>query len=70
MTGTECIAAVQEALGRDVPVVVISGHDAGRVQEDLARTDVPILSKPVRPAELRSVILAASVTLRGSRVAV
>ena len=70
VTGTECIAAVQEALGRDVPVVVISGHDAGRVQEDLGRTDVPILSKPVRPAELRSVILAASVKLCGSRVAV
>jgi hypothetical protein len=60
---------VQDASGRDVPVVVISGHAAGRVQEDPGRTDVPILSKPVRPAELHSFILAASVKLRGSHIA-
>ncbi len=59
VTGTDCIAAVRTRAGRDVPTVVMSGYDEARVREDLGSPDVTILSKPVRTAELRSVILAA-----------
>lgn len=64
VTGTECIMAVRNLAGRDVPAVVMSGHDEARVREDLGVPDIPILSKPIRPAELRSVILAKSVKVR------
>ncbi|WP_421423255.1 MULTISPECIES: hybrid sensor histidine kinase/response regulator [Agrobacterium] len=57
ITGTECISSVRERSGRDIPVVVMSGHDESRVRDDLGSADIPILSKPVRPAELRSIIV-------------
>lgn len=64
MTGTECIARVRLLTGWKVPAVVMSGHDAARVREDLADDEIPILSKPVRPAELRSAILLPTITAR------
>lgn len=57
MTGTECIANVRRLVGWDLPAVVMTGHDASRVREDLKDSSVPVLSKPLQPAELRSVIL-------------
>lgn len=57
MTGTECIARVRQLAGWKVPAVVMTGHAPSRVIEDIADSDIPILSKPVRPAELRSAIL-------------
>lgn len=64
MTGTECIARVRLLSGWRVPAVVMSGHDAARVREDLADDEIPILSKPVRPAELRSAILLPTIAAR------
>jgi len=64
VTGTDCIAAVRRLAGRALPAVVMSGHDEARVREDLGAPDIQILSKPVRPAELRSVLTAASLRLR------
>jgi signal transduction histidine kinase/CheY-like chemotaxis protein len=57
ITGTDCIRSVRERSGKGVPAVVMSGHDEARVREDLGSADIPILSKPVRPAELRSIIV-------------
>ncbi|WP_099050786.1 hybrid sensor histidine kinase/response regulator [Pararhizobium polonicum] len=57
-TGTDCIAAVRELAGRDVSAIVMTGHDEARVRADLGDAAIPILSKPVRPAELRSVLTA------------
>lgn len=62
-TGTECIATVRKLSGWNMPAVVMSGHDAGRVQEDLGYDQVPILSKPVRPAELRSVLMIVAMDM-------
>lgn len=56
-TGTECIATVREMNGWKVPAVVMSGHDDARIREEINDPEIPILSKPVRPAELRSVLL-------------
>lgn len=58
VTGTECIEAVRARLGWHVPAVIMSGHDAARLRDDLDDPDIPILSKPVQPAELRSVLSA------------
>ncbi|MGV1800899.1 ATP-binding response regulator [Agrobacterium vitis] len=67
VTGTECIQIVQDLIGRQMPAVVMSGHDEGRVREDLGSADIPILSKPVRPAELRSVVMVAALETRRTR---
>ncbi|MCF4129880.1 response regulator [Methylobacterium sp. SyP6R] len=64
VTGAECIAAVRRLAGHEVPVVVISGHDEARVREERGAPDMPILSKPVRPAELRSVVVAKSIVAK------
>lgn len=64
-TGSDCIAAVRALAGWPLPAVVMSGHDAVRVREELADDSIPILSKPVRPAELRSIIMAVSMEVSG-----
>ena len=64
VTGTDCIAAVRRLAGQALPAVVMTGHDAARVRADLGTADVPILSKPIRPAELRSVLVAARIGMR------
>ncbi|MBB3948590.1 signal transduction histidine kinase [Rhizobium skierniewicense] len=64
-TGSDCIVAVRTLVGWSLPAVVMSGHDATRVREELSDDSIPILSKPVRPAELRSIIMAAFLEFRG-----
>ncbi|CAA2144193.1 hybrid sensor histidine kinase/response regulator [Methylobacterium bullatum] len=64
VTGTDCIAAIRTLSGRDVPALVMTGHDQACVREDLGAPDIPILSKPVRPAELRSVIVSQRIRMR------
>ncbi len=63
VTGIECITAIRRQLGWRVPAVVMSGHDAGRLHEDLDDAKIPILSKPVQPTELRSVISAETLDM-------
>ncbi|MCR4266556.1 hybrid sensor histidine kinase/response regulator [Nitratireductor sp. ZSWI3] len=55
-TGADCILAVRKLVGRPIPAIIVTGHDETRVQRDLGDDTVPILAKPVRPAELRSVL--------------
>ncbi|UGX85195.1 ATP-binding response regulator [Phyllobacterium meliloti] len=57
-TGTDCIAYIRRANGRKIPAIVVTGHDENRVRDDVGDPQIPILSKPIRPAELRSTILA------------
>lgn len=57
-TGTDCIAAVRKFARRNVPAIVMTGHDEARVRADMGDASIPILAKPVRPAELRSVLTA------------
>jgi len=58
LTGGECVARLRHAAGRAVPAIVMTGHDADRVRHLTREAGVFVLSKPVRPAELRSVIVA------------
>ncbi|MGB3069474.1 MAG: hybrid sensor histidine kinase/response regulator [Ottowia sp.] len=61
-TGSECIAEVRRRTGRQVPAIVMTGHDPEKVRQLTEQPDVVVLSKPVRPAELRSVIVAQRLT--------
>lgn len=67
VTGTECIAETRRQLGWHVPAVIMSGHDAIRIREDLGDAEIPILSKPVQPTELRSVLSAKVLDLGRER---
>lgn len=57
-SGADCINHVRALSGRNVPAIIMTGHDVRRVQEQLGDDDIPILSKPVQPAELRSLLVA------------
>lgn len=56
VNGMECIAAVRKTQGALLPAIVMTGHDEGRISDIVDDADIPILKKPVRPAELRSAI--------------
>jgi len=64
-TGADCIAQVRALAGEAVPAIVITGHDEAKVRSYFDDPDIQILLKPVRPAELRS--LLHSKKLRKSR---
>ena len=57
-SGADCIEHVRRSSGRNVPAIIMTGHDIRRVQEQVGDSDIPILSKPVQPAELRSLLVA------------
>lgn len=64
-TGADCIATIQQMLGHAIPAIIMTGHDEVRVREELGDEHIPILAKPVRPAELRSVLTTQIVANRG-----
>lgn len=65
-SGADCINHVRAVSGRNVPAIIMTGHDVRRVQEQLADKDIPILSKPVQPAELRSLLVALKLKARAA----
>ena len=57
-TGIECIDEVRRQRGWAVPAMIITGHDIEKIQAALHDRQIAILSKPVRPAELRATLRA------------
>jgi signal transduction histidine kinase/CheY-like chemotaxis protein len=55
-TGIECIDDVRQQRGWAVPAMIITGHDVEKIQAALHDRHIAILSKPVRPAELRATL--------------
>jgi signal transduction histidine kinase/CheY-like chemotaxis protein len=55
-TGIECIDDVRKQRGWAVPAMIITGHDVEKIQAALLDRRIAILSKPVRPAELRATL--------------
>jgi signal transduction histidine kinase len=55
-TGIGVIARLREASGRDVPAIVITADRSVEVADEARRAGCELLLKPVRPAELRSLI--------------
>jgi signal transduction histidine kinase len=64
LIGTDCIDAVHRSAGRVIPAIVMTGHDERRVNELIANPDIPILKKPIRPSELRSMIATMRLKIR------
>jgi CheY-like chemotaxis protein/anti-sigma regulatory factor (Ser/Thr protein kinase) len=57
ISGSECIAAIREQRGWEVPALVITGHEIERIRQSLQNQNISVMAKPVRPPELRSVLL-------------
>jgi signal transduction histidine kinase/CheY-like chemotaxis protein len=57
-SGADCITYVRQLSGRNIPAIIVTGHDVRRVQEAVNDESVPVLPKPVLPAELRSLLVA------------
>jgi signal transduction histidine kinase/CheY-like chemotaxis protein len=63
-TGLDCIAMVRKRCNRQMPAIILTGHDDSHIWDESADGAIPILKKPIRPAELRSAISTACVKLR------
>ena len=57
-SGADCIAYMRQLSGSNIPAMLITGHDTQRVEDAVGDPTIPVLSKPVRPAELRSMLTA------------
>ena len=56
-TGLEAIKAVRQALGVEIPAVVITADHSPEVQALLREACVPLFRKPLKAAALRSVVM-------------
>ncbi|CAM3289187.1 hybrid sensor histidine kinase/response regulator [Pseudomonas floridensis] len=56
--GVDCIDLIRSARGWDVPALIVTGRELERVHEALQGRSVSILSKPLRPSELRLSLLS------------
>ncbi|WP_335944295.1 hybrid sensor histidine kinase/response regulator [Pseudomonas sp. G166] len=57
VSGSECIAAIREQRGWEVPAMIMTGHEIERIRHALSHMNISILAKPVRPPELRATLL-------------
>lgn len=55
-TGIECIDLLRQQRGWAVPGLILTGHDVESLQATLGNRNIAVLSKPVRPTELRAVL--------------
>jgi signal transduction histidine kinase/methyl-accepting chemotaxis protein len=56
--GPDLLAELESIWSRTVPVVVVSGEHATQLEKALRNAPWPVLAKPIRPAELRTEMLA------------
>jgi signal transduction histidine kinase/CheY-like chemotaxis protein len=55
-TGTEAIAVVRASLGSPIPAAIVTADRTPEVQREVTALDLPLLNKPVRPAQLRALL--------------
>ncbi len=60
-TGLDVLAALAARNTVAIPAIIISGHTSLELRTDAAAQNIPLLHKPIRPAQLRSAILNALV---------
>lgn len=65
-SGIECIDSIRRQRGWEVPALIITGHDIEKIHAALHDRNIAILSKPVRPVELRGALRALRETPRAS----
>ncbi|WP_342650567.1 hybrid sensor histidine kinase/response regulator [Pseudomonas sp. REB1044] len=70
ISGAECIAVIRERRGWDVPAMIMTGHEMARIRALVADQDISVLAKPVRPPELRAVLLEQVKAMEDARLAV
>lgn len=56
VTGADCVNSIRHQNSRLIPAIMMTGHDEVRVIQMIDDESIPVLKKPVRPAELRSTI--------------
>ena len=56
VSGLDVVATIRRQSGRDIPAVILTGHSDAETRELIAAANLPVLSKPVRPAELRAML--------------
>ncbi len=54
--GPQAIQAVRNAFGEDVPALLVTADHSAKAEEEARRHGLEMLRKPVRPAELRSLL--------------
>ena len=54
---TRVIRALRERFGEGMPAVLVTADRSSEVREKAGSIDVPILTKPVKPAALRAVLM-------------
>ena len=59
--GVEVIAEFQEHQKRKVPALLITANTSGAVEARARKYKIPVLYKPVRPAQLRSALLSLGI---------
>ncbi|MCW1987628.1 UNVERIFIED_ORG: signal transduction histidine kinase [Sphingomonas sp. R1F5B] len=55
-TGDQAVHDVRASLGRSVPAIIISADRSEELKERLAGQKLPLLGKPVKPAQLRALL--------------
>jgi CheY-like chemotaxis protein len=50
------VAALRKAAGRDIPSVIITADRTEDVKARLAAAKLPVLNKPIKPAQLRALM--------------
>jgi two-component system, sensor histidine kinase len=55
-TGTEAIGMVRAGFGTAIPAAIITADRTPDVQREVAALELPLLNKPVRPAQLRALL--------------
>lgn len=56
LTGDEAIAQLRENAGKDIPAMVITADRSEETKAHLSALALPILNKPVKPAQLRALL--------------
>lgn len=67
LTGADCINLVRKKLRSNIPSILITGHQEIQVRQDLSDSSVAILGKPIRPAEMRSMLTSIMLKSQNGR---
>lgn len=56
MTGDEVVARLRAEAGRSLPAILVTADRSAELRECMAALDLPVLGKPVKPAQLRALM--------------
>ncbi|WP_207478730.1 hybrid sensor histidine kinase/response regulator [Arenibaculum pallidiluteum] len=59
-TGIQAIQSLRARLGRAVPAVLVTADRTAELRDEAEELGLPVLSKPIRPAQLRTVVTKLS----------